>query len=64
MLGQVVVALRRQFEVSLVYRVTYRIARATQRNPVCWGEALMNIRAPPCDSFPQKPFSKYSHSGN
>jgi hypothetical protein len=35
MLGQVVVALRRQFEVSLVYRVTYRIARATQRNPVC-----------------------------
>ena len=26
-----------EFEASLVYRVSFRTARATQRNPVLWG---------------------------
>jgi hypothetical protein len=40
-----ILALRRQrqadlfeFEASLVYRVSYRTARATQRNPILGGE--------------------------
>ena len=43
-----------EFEVSLVYRVSSRTARATQRNPEVegWGEGEEGDKVPFCYYFP------------